>query len=129
MLQVLWCTPDVSVDAFQWVMKCGQWQTSRLGVTLCRHTTFHPPDLVSPAGTWAEYVVISERRTRLKPTNINFEEAGSMPLVLTTSYEALIVEGQLKGGQKLLVLGGATATGNLFLVMLQECALPIALPQ
>ena len=62
-------------------------------------------------GTWAEYVVISEKRTRLKPKNLTFDEAASMPLVIQTSYQALIVEGGLWEGATLLILGGATATG------------------
>ena len=40
-------------------------------------------------GTFAEYIAIHEDDIALKPKNLSFEEAASIPLVGLTSYQAL----------------------------------------
>lgn len=40
-------------------------------------------------GTFAEYIAIHEDDIALKPKNLTFEEAASIPLVGLTSYQAL----------------------------------------
>eukprot|EP00927_Polykrikos_kofoidii_P016336 TRINITY_DN1736_c0_g1_i3.p1 TRINITY_DN1736_c0_g1~~TRINITY_DN1736_c0_g1_i3.p1 ORF type:complete len:356 (+),score=66.15 TRINITY_DN1736_c0_g1_i3:104-1171(+) len=41
-------------------------------------------------GAWAEYAVADESQVGLKPTTMSFEDAGSLPLVALTTYEAYV---------------------------------------
>lgn len=66
----------------------------------------------SKIGTFAEYIAIHEDDIALKPKNLNFEEAASIPLVGLTSYQALTDILQLKKGQKILVQAGAGGVGT-----------------
>ncbi|POM61975.1 alcohol dehydrogenase [Phytophthora palmivora] len=65
----------------------------------------------SDFGTFAEFVTIDEKFVALKPANITFEEAASIPYVALTSYQALHEHADLKAGECVLILGGSTATG------------------
>ncbi|KAK1931374.1 2-methylene-furan-3-one reductase [Phytophthora citrophthora] len=62
-------------------------------------------------GTFAEFVAIDEQFVALKPANVTFEEAASIPYAALTSYQALCEHANLKAGERVLVLGGSTATG------------------
>lgn len=66
----------------------------------------------SKIGTFAEYISIHENDIALKPKNLNFEEAASIPLVGLTSYQALHDILQLQKGQKILIQGGAGGVGT-----------------
>ncbi|BBH00405.1 Oxidoreductase, zinc-binding dehydrogenase family protein [Prunus dulcis] len=57
-------------------------------------------------GTLAEYTAAEERLLALKPTNLSFVEAASLPMAMETAYEGLERVG-LSAGQSILVLGGA----------------------
>lgn len=57
----------------------------------------------SKIGTFAEYIAIHEDDIALKPKNLSFEEAASIPLVGLTSYQALTDILQLQKGQKILI--------------------------
>lgn len=63
-------------------------------------------------GTFAEYIAIHEDDIALKPKNLSFEEAASIPLVGLTSYQALIDIMQLQKGQKILIQAGAGGVGT-----------------
>ncbi|RAW23848.1 hypothetical protein PC110_g19718 [Phytophthora cactorum] len=62
-------------------------------------------------GTFAEFVAIDEQFVAPKPANITFEEAASIPYAALTSYQALHEHANLKAGERVLILGGSTATG------------------
>ncbi|MED3940209.1 NADP-dependent oxidoreductase [Priestia megaterium] len=66
----------------------------------------------SKIGTFAEYIAIHEDDIALKPKNLNFEEAASIPLVGLTSYQALTDILQLKKGQRILIQAGAGGVGT-----------------
>lgn len=66
----------------------------------------------SKIGTFAEYIAIHENDIALKPKNLSFEEAASIPLVGLTSYQALHDIMQLKKGQKILIQAGAGGVGT-----------------
>ncbi|MDP9580365.1 NADP-dependent oxidoreductase [Priestia megaterium] len=66
----------------------------------------------SKIGTFAEYIAIHEDDIALKPKNLSFEEAASIPLVGLTSYQALTDILQLKKGQKILIQAGAGGVGT-----------------
>ncbi|KAF4044663.1 Zinc-binding dehydrogenase [Phytophthora infestans] len=65
----------------------------------------------SSFGTFAEFVAIDEKFVALKPNNITFEEAASLPYAALTSYQTLHEHANLKTGERVLILGGSTATG------------------
>lgn len=66
----------------------------------------------SKIGTFAEYIAIHENDIALKPKNLSFEEAASIPLVGLTSYQALHDILQLQKGQKILIQAGAGGVGT-----------------
>ncbi|EJR65404.1 hypothetical protein IIO_01588 [Bacillus cereus VD115] len=63
-------------------------------------------------GTFAEYISIHEDDIALKPNNLSFEEAASIPLVGLTSYQALHDIMQLQKGQKILIHAGSGGVGT-----------------
>jgi len=63
-------------------------------------------------GTFAEYISVNEKDLALKPKNISMEEAGSIPLVGLTSWQALIDIAKLKKGQKVFIQAGSGGVGT-----------------
>jgi alcohol dehydrogenase len=65
-------------------------------------------------GTFAEYIAIDENAIAIamKPTNLYFEEAASIPLVGLTSYQALHDVLKISAGQKVLIQSGAGGVGS-----------------
>lgn len=56
-------------------------------------------------GTLAEFVQVSSNRIQEKPSFMTWEEAAALPLAGLTAYRALMVQGGLKEGEKVLVTG------------------------
>jgi len=63
-------------------------------------------------GTFAEYIAVHEEDIALKPKNLSFEEAASIPLVGLTTYQAFADILQLQKGQKILIHAGAGGVGT-----------------
>lgn len=63
-------------------------------------------------GTFAEYISVHEDDIALKPGNLSFAEAASIPLVGLTSYQALHDILHLQKGQKILIHAGAGGVGT-----------------
>ncbi len=63
-----------------------------------------------PGATLAEFVVDLEEFIVHIPKNLNFAQAAAVPLVSCTSLQALR-RLELQKGQRLLILGGSSATG------------------
>ncbi|KAL1539358.1 2-methylene-furan-3-one reductase [Salvia divinorum] len=63
-------------------------------------------------GSLAEYTAAEEKLLALKPNNLDFVEAASLPLALETAYEGLERAG-FSEGKSILVLGGAGGVGSL----------------
>uniref|UniRef100_A0A9I9DP57 Enoyl reductase (ER) domain-containing protein n=1 Tax=Cucumis melo TaxID=3656 RepID=A0A9I9DP57_CUCME len=61
-------------------------------------------------GTLAEYTATEENVLALKPKNLSFLEAASLPLAMETAYEGLERAG-LSPGKSVIVLGGAGGVG------------------
>ncbi|AZZ36969.1 NADPH:quinone reductase [Bdellovibrio sp. qaytius] len=78
-------------------------------------TKFKKGDLVftrpSSTGTFAEYIAVSEDEVALKPANISFEEAASLPLVGLTAWQAF-ESANLHAGQRVLIQAGAGGVGS-----------------
>ena len=65
-------------------------------------------------GTLAPYTACEDKFLALKPKNLSFEEAGSLPLAILTATEGLQKAG-LGAGKTLLVLGGSGGVGTLII--------------
>lgn len=74
-------------------------------------------------GTWAEYTVISQSEAALKPANISFTEAGTIPYVALTSWSALAGSARLNQkkpeGKKVLVHAGSGGIGTFAIQLLK----------
>ena len=66
----------------------------------------------SKIGTFAEYIAVHEEDIALKPKNLSFEEAASIPLVGLTTYQAFTEILQLQKGQRVLIQAGAGGVGT-----------------
>ncbi|MEX0770689.1 MAG: NADP-dependent oxidoreductase [Balneolaceae bacterium] len=64
-------------------------------------------------GTFAEYIALPECYLALRPQKITMEEAGGIPLVGLTAYQALFQAGNLQEGQTLLILGASGGVGSM----------------
>ncbi|OPA73060.1 NADPH:quinone reductase [Paenibacillus selenitireducens] len=63
-------------------------------------------------GTLAEYIAVHEEDIALKPQNLNFEEAASIPLIGLTTYQAFSDILNLQKGQKILIHAGSGGVGT-----------------
>lgn len=63
-------------------------------------------------GTFAEYISIDENDVALKPRNLTMEEAGSIPLIGLTAWQALVEIGNIKKGQKVFIQAGSGGVGT-----------------
>ncbi|KAF7821985.1 2-methylene-furan-3-one reductase-like [Senna tora] len=82
-------------------------------------------------GSLAEYSIAEERELALKPSNLSFVEAASLPLAIGTAHGALHTVG-LSQGQSILVLGASkiaatcrSSTGKVERVRRLGAELPI----
>jgi NADPH:quinone reductase-like Zn-dependent oxidoreductase len=78
-------------------------------------TRFKPGDEVfgGADGAVAEYVVVRESRAvTLKPANVTFEQAASIPIAAITALQGLRDEGQIKAGQRVLINGASGGVGT-----------------
>ena len=78
-------------------------------------TQFKPGDEVfgGADGSVAEYVVVRESRAvALKPTNMTFEQAASVPVAAITALQGLRDKGGIKPGQKVLINGASGGVGT-----------------
>ena len=62
-------------------------------------------------GTYAEYVVVPEKSLAAKPKALSHEEAAAVPLTALTAWQAMVNQGRLKPGQRVLVHAGAGGVG------------------
>ena len=83
-----------------------------------RVTRFKPGDAVFASifdlgtGSLAEFAVVPESAAALKPTNLNFVEAASIPMVGLTSWQALKERLKLRSGQKVFIPAGSGGIGT-----------------
>lgn len=80
--------------------------------------TFQPGDAVfgdasgCGLGGFAEYVAVPEDVLILKPANLTFEEAASVPLAGVTALQGVYHKGKIQAGQKVLVNGASGGVGT-----------------
>jgi NADPH:quinone reductase-like Zn-dependent oxidoreductase len=78
-------------------------------------TQFKPGDEVfgGKTGAFAEYVCArADRALALKPANITFEQAASVPIAAITALQALRDKGKVHAGQKVLINGASGGVGT-----------------
>ena len=77
-------------------------------------TQFKPGDEVfgSCRGAFAEYACISQSKLAMKPDNVTFEQAASVPVAALTALQGLRDKGQIQPGQKVLINGAAGGVGT-----------------
>jgi NADPH:quinone reductase-like Zn-dependent oxidoreductase len=63
-------------------------------------------------GALAEYAVVPESAAALKPANLDFVQAASIPMVGLTSWQALKERANLKPGQKVFIPAGSGGIGT-----------------
>jgi NADPH:quinone reductase-like Zn-dependent oxidoreductase len=78
-------------------------------------TRFRPGDEVFGfvrAGGFAEYVSAPEELLALKPANLSFQQAATVPLAALTALEGLRDVGEIRSGQKVLIVGASGGVGT-----------------
>jgi NADPH:quinone reductase-like Zn-dependent oxidoreductase len=97
-------------------------KNTRPGVDVAGHveavgrnvTQFKPGDAVfgSCYGAFAEYVCTSESSLVIKPENVTFEQAASVPVAALTALQGLRDKGKIQSGQRVLVDGSSGGVGT-----------------
>jgi NADPH:quinone reductase-like Zn-dependent oxidoreductase len=84
-----------------------------------RVTRFKPGDAVfasifdvGTGGALAEFALVPERAAALKPPNLDFVQAASIPMVGLTSWQALKERAHLKPGNKVFIPAGSGGIGT-----------------
>ena len=83
-----------------------------------RVTRFKPGDAVFASifdigtGAIAEFAVVPESAAALKPANLDFVQAASIPMVGLTSWQALKERAKLSPGQKVFIPAGSGGIGT-----------------
>ncbi|WP_104061595.1 NADP-dependent oxidoreductase [Arthrobacter sp. 4R501] len=77
-------------------------------------------------GTFAERIAIAEADLALKPASITMEEAGSLPLVALTAWQALVERGNVGPGQKVLIHAGAGGVGSIAIQLAKHLGATVA---
>lgn len=77
-------------------------------------TQFKPGDEVFGAclGAFAEYACVPESSLVIKPDNVNFAQAASVPIAAITALQGLRDKGQIQPGQMVLINGAAGGVGT-----------------
>lgn len=81
-------------------------------------TSFKPGDEVMGDlasygfGGLAEYVTAPEKALVLKPKQVSFEEAATLPMAALTALQALRNKGGIRAGHKVLIVGSAGGVGT-----------------
>jgi NADPH:quinone reductase-like Zn-dependent oxidoreductase len=77
-------------------------------------TQFKPGDEVygNRFGAFAEYICATDKALALKPANLTFEQAASIPVAGVTALQGLRDKGKLQPGQKVLINGASGGVGT-----------------
>ncbi|MFJ4294148.1 NADP-dependent oxidoreductase [Cupriavidus sp. NPDC089707] len=79
-------------------------------------TTFAPGDevmgFIGILGSYATRAVVSAERLARKPGNVPLTEAGAIPAVTLTAWQALFEHGGLRAGQRILIHAAAGGVGS-----------------
>jgi NADPH2:quinone reductase len=65
----------------------------------------------SGGAAFAEYALADHGRLFRTPSNMNFEEAATLPVALATMHNAVVTVGALQAGQSVLIQGASSGVG------------------
>lgn len=68
---------------------------------------------IEKQGTYADEIVVPAPFVAPMPHGLTYEEAASLPLVGLTAWQALVEEGNIQAGDRVLILGGSGGTGSV----------------
>lgn len=77
-------------------------------------------------GTFAERIAVAESDLALKPASISMQEAGSLPLVALTAWQALVERAKAQPGQKVLIHAGAGGVGSVAIQLARHLGASVA---
>ncbi|WP_265522807.1 NADP-dependent oxidoreductase [Oerskovia flava] len=83
-------------------------------------------DRIDRIGTFAERIAVPEAEVALKPASISLEEAGSLPLVALTAWQALVERGNVQPGQRVLIHAGAGGVGTIAIQLAKHLGATVA---
>lgn len=95
-------------------------------------TRFKPGDAVFASiiglrtGALAEFAVMPEKVAALKPANLDFVQAASIPMVGLTAWQALKERARLKPGQKVFIPAGAGGIGTFAIQLAKHLGAKVA---
>jgi NADPH:quinone reductase-like Zn-dependent oxidoreductase len=78
-------------------------------------TRFRPGDEVFGfvgSGGFAEYVSAPEKLLAVKPANLSFQQAATVPLAAVTALQGLRDAGEIRSGQRVLIVGASGGVGT-----------------
>jgi NADPH:quinone reductase-like Zn-dependent oxidoreductase len=97
-----------------------------------RVTRFKPGDAVFASvfdlgtGSIAEFAVVPEKAAALKPPNLDFVQAASIPMVGLTSWQALKERAGLRRGQKVFIPAGSGGIGTFAIQLAKHLGAQVA---
>ena len=65
----------------------------------------------SGAAAFAEYTLADHGRVFCSPPNMNFQDAATLPVALTTMHNAIVTNGALQPGESVLIQGASSGVG------------------
>ena len=65
----------------------------------------------SGAAAFAEYTLADHGRLFHTPSNMNFDEAATLPVALATMHNAVVTNGAMQAGQSVLIQGASSGVG------------------
>jgi alcohol dehydrogenase len=77
-------------------------------------------------GTFAEFIAVNENDLAVKPKNISFEEAASLPLVALTVWQAFVEKAKLQKGQKVFIQAGSGGVGTIAIQLAKHLGATVA---
>ncbi len=78
------------------------------------------------AGSLAEFAAVPEFAAALKPANLDFVQAASIPMVGLTSWQALNERAQLKPGRKVFIPAGSGGIGSFAIQLAKHLGATVA---
>lgn len=95
-------------------------------------TRFKPGDAIFAStfglrtGALAAFAVVTENAAALKPANLDFVQAASIPMVGLTSWQALVERAHIKAGQKVFIPAGAGGIGTFAIQLAKHLGAEVA---
>lgn len=95
-------------------------------------TRFKPGDAVFASlfdlgtGSLAEYAVVPERVAAPKPTNLDFVQAASVPMVGLTAWQAMKERAGVRAGHKVFIPAGAGGIGSMAIQLAKHFGAKVA---